>query len=526
MAARKKRKRVEAAQTMKVKNSGYSEGGASHTSNILKAWNPQKLSSKSDIDKNLKTLRNRASDEAINTPVGAAALNSSATHAVGTGLTLFPRPKAKLLGLTPEQSREWTRKAQAEFQLWAESKDCDLYRRNNFYDLQHIAYLSYMTDGDAFAVFRRKLPNTLNPYSLRIQLLEATRVSNPMDTGVTDVRCVEMSAPTKGHRIVSGVEVDSDGAIDGYWVSNRVPGDSADLYGGMTSWVKIKVRGEESGLPNILQISHDTRADQYRGVPYLAPVLETLKQISRYTSAELASAIVKTFFSLFFIETPAGSSLNDVLGPGSFEDDPFAPVVDVGDYALGAGTLNALPKGVDVKSVDASNAQSTFGIFLEVLLKQVGAALNQPYEVLMKSFNSSYSASRAALLQAWDEYKQRRIWFARDFCQPVYEVWLTEAVALGRIECPGFFDDPVIRKAWCGAEWFGPTMSILDPVKDVNGSHLRVEYGLSTHEREAAEMTGSDFEDNLDQLAYERQLMLAHGLVDDTTSTEGGDNDE
>ena len=29
---------------------------------------------------------------------------------------------------------------------------------------------------------------------------------------------------------------------------------------------------------------------------------------------------------------------------------------------------------------------------------------------------------RPALLQAWDEYKQRRTWFARDFCQPVYEL--------------------------------------------------------------------------------------------------------
>lgn len=529
----RKRKKIAAKQNMRIQNSGYSEGGASHTSNILKAWNPMKLSSKSDIDWNLKTLRNRAADEAINTPIGAAAIYSSATHAVGTGLTLFPRPKAKLLGLTPEQAKEWTRRAQAEFQMWAESKDCDIYRRNNFYDLQHIAYLSYLTDGDAFALFRRKMPTRMAPYSLRIQLLEANRVSNPLDSGMANLNSVEMFAPTPGHRIVSGVEVDADGAVDGYWISNKVPHDYADITG-VTQWVKVKAAGEETGIPNILQICHDTRADQYRGVPYLAPVLETLKQTSRYTTAELASAIVKSFFSLFFTETPSGSTLDNVLG-SSFDDDPTAPCVDVGEYALGPGTLNALPSGVDVKSVDASNAQSTFGIFIEALLKQVGAALGQPYEVLMKSFTSSYSASRAALLQAWDEYKQRRIWFARDFCQPIYEVWLTEAVALGRIDAPGFFDDPIIRAAWCNAEWFGPTMSILDPVKDVNGSHLRVMYGLSTREREAAEMTGSDYEENLEQLAYEKSLMDAKGITEAEdkaaapaapSNTEGGDNDE
>lgn len=515
-SVRKKRK-ISGKQRIDVRDSGYSAGGASLTSNILKAWNPVKLSSKSDIDWNLHTLRNRAADEAINTPIGAAAIYTSATHAVGTGLTLFPRPKAKLLGMTSEEAREWSRRARQEFELWAESKSCDIYRRNNFYDLQNIAYLSYLTDGDAFAVFRRELPDQLSPYSLRLQLVEANRVCNPLDDALVTINSVEMQAPTPGNRIISGVEINQIGAVVAYWVANQVPGDFSDIEN-MTTWQRVQAFGPRTGLPNVLQICHDVRADQHRGIPYLAPVIETLKQTSRYTTAELASAIVKSFFSLFFTESPTGSDLNSMLGQSS-ASDPHDPVVNPSEYALGPGTLNALPKGVDVKSVDASNAQSTFGIFTENLFKQIGAALGQPYEVLMKNFNSSYSASRAALLQAWDEYKQRRIWFARDFCQPVYEVWLAEAVAIGRIEAPGFFDDPLIRKAWCSAEWFGPTMSILDPVKDVNGSHLRVLYGLSTREREAAEMTGSDIEENMEQLAYEMQAMRRLGLTEQETST-------
>ena len=234
--------------------------------------------------------------------------------------------------------------------------------------------------------------------------------------------------------------------------------------------------------------------------------------MSRFTTAELANAIVKSFFALFFTQTSnVSGTLNSMLG-SAYNGDPNEPVVNVNDYALGPGTLNALPSGVDVKSVNSGDGQSTFGVFTQELVKQIGAALGQPYEVLMKSFTSSYSASRAALLQAWDEYRMRRVWFARDFCQPVYEVWLAEAVALGRIDAPGFFDDPLTRAAWCNAEWFGPTMSILDPVKDVNGSHLRTEYGLSTLEREAAEMTGSDYEENLEQIAYERSLQKKLGL--------------
>ena len=513
-----------AKEETRIKNSGYSEGGASHKSSILKAYHPIRSSAKADIDANLYTLRNRSADQATNTPIGAAAIQTSALHTVGAGLKVFPRIHYLDLGLTHEEARAWNRKTRREFDLWASSKHCDLYRRNSFYDLQDLAYVAYLVDGDAFALFRRKPPTRFMPYSLRLQILEGNRISNPQGGGLPGafgVFSVEMKEPTTGNRIVSGVEIDADGAIEAYWVSNKVPGDLVDV-GRLDKWVRVKAFGDRMGMPNIVQICHDVRAEQYRGVPYLAPVIETLKQVSRYTTAELTAAIVKSFFALFFTNSPAGALGLDSIAPSVVgcerqqneeESEPHAPVVDVSDYGLGPGTLNALPAGVDVKAVDAGRSMSTFDPFVTQLIKHIGAAINIPYEVLMKNFTSSYSASRAAMLQAWEEFKLRRTWFSRDFCQPVYEAWLAEAIAIGRIEAPGFFDDPAIRAAWVNADWYGPTMSILDPVKDITGSALRVQYGLSTREKEAAEMTGTDFEENLDQLAWEMQLLEAKGLT-------------
>lgn len=534
--ARKNKKFSAKIGTPRAQNSGYSEGGASHNNKSLKGYNPKKLGYKADIGANLSTLRDRSADLAINTPVGTAAINTSTTHTVGAGLNVFPRPKFQILGISAEDARAWARKVRAEFDLWADSKDCDIYRKNNLYDMQSIAYQGYLTDGDSFAAFRRKPATPDMPYTLRLQLIEGNRVSNPLTTSTYatgDPTGVEALNSDNGNRILNGVEIDTDGAIVAYWVSNQVPGEPVSSL--LTTWARVEAYGKRTSIPNVLQISNDTRPEQYRGVPYLAPVIETLKQVYRYTNAELTSAIIKSYFALFFTEAVTNSgSLNDMLADNGV-DDPTEPVVDVSEYNLGPGTLNALPKGVDVKSVDASNAQSTFEVFSTQLIKQVGAALNQPYEVLMKNFNSSYSASRAAMLQAWEEYKLRRKWFARDFCQPIYEVWLMEAVATGRIEAPGFFDDPLIRKAWCNADWFGPTMSILDPVKDMNGSTLRVENGVSTREREAAEMTGTDLEENIAQLAFEKQLMEKYGMgladvgnpsVGSKSEAKGGEEDE
>ena len=102
---------------------------------------------------------------------------------------------------------------------------------------------------------------------------------------------------------------------------------------------------------------------------------------------------------------------------------------------------------------------------MKTISRTVGAALEMPYEVLLKEFTSSYSASRGALLEAWEAFRMRRSWLVEAFCRPVYERWLTEAVAVGRVQAPGFFADPLLRSAWCGAQWIGPVQGQLDPKK-------------------------------------------------------------
>ncbi len=96
------------------------------------------------------------------------------------------------------------------------------------------------------------------------------------------------------------------------------------------------------------------------------------------------------------------------------------------------------------------------------LCRQVRVALELPYEILIKHFTASYSASRAALETAWQFFRRRRTWVARRFCQPVYEWVITEAVARGRLVAPGFLEDPLIRRAWLGAYWNGPARISLD----------------------------------------------------------------
>lgn len=524
----KARNPTTARQNRQVVNSGYSEGGASRTKTTLSAWNPIKSSTQADVDSNLASLRNRSSDLYCNSPVGAAALNTSRINVIGAGLKASPKVDYKTLGITAAEAKAWERNTLREFELWAGSTSCDLYRKHNFYDLQDIVYLSYLMDGDAWAAIKYRRPAPNNPYCLRIQLFEAARVCNPGSVSAYGLSCynVEMINQANGNRIVNGVEIDADGAVVAYWVANRVPLDLANP-SRLLEWARVKAFGERTGRPNVLQISHEERPEQYRGVPYLAPAIEVIKQVGRYTGAELTAAIIKAFFTLFFTSKGETNDINDMFD-NSYSTETFEDRKEkLTGIDLGTGTANLLPEGVDVKAIDGSRSMSTFEPFTNTLLCQVGASLGIPSEVLLSRFQGSYSAARGALLQAAAAFKTRRTWFARDFCQQVYEAWLAEAIAIGRVKAPGYGTDPLITAAWSKAEWFGPVMGMLDPVKEVTGAALRRKYGFSTGEREAAEITGTDYDDNISAIAQENATWMAHGLnVPVADNTGGGENDD
>ena len=118
---------------------------------------------------------------------------------------------------------------------------------------------------------------------------------------------------------------------------------------------------------------------------------------------------------------------------------------------------------------------------------------------------------KAARVAADDD--SRRKWLVMRFCQPVYETWLDEAVASGRIVAPGFLSgDPAIRAAYCGAEWIGPSRGHIQPLQEVNALREHVELGTKTLQRATAETDGGRWDRNHRQRAKEKAARVAAGL--------------
>ena len=479
-------KRTAARQKLQILNSGYSNYGASVVKKSLAGWLHAGGSSHEDIEDNVSILRQRTRDLYMGVPIANGAVKTMRTNIVGRGLRLKPNIDAELLGVSPEERRTLEKQIEREWNIWAESTDCDMARIDNFYELQQLAFLNWLISGDCLAVLPVK-PRLNQPYDLRVQLIEADRLCSPDNCDTID------------NKIVGGVEVDQSGEVVAYHIADHHPLSYA--YADI-SWQRVEAFGKTTGRRNVLHLMNRERIGQRRGVPFLAPVIESLKQLGRYTDAELVAAVVSGMFTVFIEKADASSE--DAIG-SIIQEEVQVDAEDETTIELAPGAVIDLNEGEKAHDMNPGRPNANFGGFVEAICQQIGASLEIPYELLMKRFNSSYTASKGALEEAWKMFNMYRDWLATDFCQPVYEEWLTEAVAKGRIKAPGFFTDPVIRKAYCGAKWNGPAKGMLDPVKEATAAEKRVQNGFSTRSDETMQMTGTSYYNNIEQLKHEEK---------------------
>ena len=397
-------------------------------------------SAREDIEDSLDVLRQRSRDLYMGVPLATGAIKTMRTNVVGRGLRLKPTIDREVLGM----------------------------------------------DTEALMPMKHRKGQ---PYDLRVRLIEADRLSSPGGYDTID------------DHIIGGVETDSTGEVVAYHFSKHHP---LSYSAAPAEWARVPAYGEKSGRRNVIHIMTRERIDQRRGVPFLAPVIEALKQLGRYTDAELVAAVVNGMYAVF-IEKQSPED-GPPIGSNISEEDQV-DTEDETTIELAPGAVIDLNEGEKANGVAPGRPNSNFSGFVEAICRQIGSALEIPYELLLKTFTASYSASRGALEEAWKMFRMYRTWLAADFCQVVYEEWLAEAVAKGRIAAPGFFSDPLYRKAYSRAEWNGPARGILNPVQEVSAAEKRVKNGFSTRQSETMEMTGSDFYANVEQLKQEESKL-------------------
>lgn len=450
-------------------------------------WKALNGSADADLLPDLPTLRQRSRDLNRNDAHASAITGTVVANVVGTGLKPQSRPDREALGITEQQTTEFSREAERAWRRWVPTADSQ--NRMDFYEIQALIKRQIIENGEVFVLPLMIKGDISRRYRLALEVIEADRVETP-----------------PGHRghanIRDGIELGERGEPIAYWIRRRHPGDIilGQVGTGQQEWVRYAAVNK-AGRKNVLHLYAVKRPGQTRGEPFFAPVLSAFKDLGDFMEAEIVAARVAACFTAFVTKSDPEAAFQGAATDASGQRlEGMEP-----------GMIQYLGTGESITFGDPKRPSGAFEPFVLAVLRSIGASLGLPLELVLKDFSrTNYSSARAAILEARRFFKCDQMWLAQRLCQPCWE-WLMEEAWL-REDLPAVDLFGEQREDWLRASWIAPGWGWVDPVKEVNSSTLAIEGGLSTLADECAAQ-GRDWEEVMTQQKREQDRRKELGLA-------------
>lgn len=462
-------------------------------------WRPALRDARDDVGAALHLAAARAVDAIQNSGWISGIIDAALSSMIGNGLRLNARPDPAVFGGDQQAASAWARDVERRFEIWARSpQECDAAAQMTFAQQQACAVRAWFGFGEIVAILpliRRQGVTSLT----KAQLISPHRLKN-------------QSMPPD---LVQGVRLDGNGAPTGYVFRRR-------LESGAEQDVEIRARDRE-GRPQVVHV-FDGWAGQVRGITPLAPVLKVVKQYDQLADATLTTTLLQTIFAATVTTDKVGE--NWFEGLTTDDEGPLAQYLGAkGDWYENAkidlgghGRIAHMLPGEDLKFHGAEHPNENYESFGKGLLREICRCAGVLYEAGTGDFaGATYSSVRMGVSTIWPTALYRREHIAGRFAQAVYEAWLEEEIATGRITLPGGLDAFLAqRSAVARSDWRGPARPTADDLKTARAQSIRLANGTRTLEAEAAE-DGQDWEDNAEQLKREidryEELGLTHPYV-------------
>ncbi len=451
------------------------------------------------------TVRQNVRNQMYDSVEGRALIRSIVDTTVDVGLRNKPTPIPEIIGKSPEELEIWSEKTAMMFHLWAQSKRSHRSRINNFYQNQRLYQLFQQRDNDIFTRFyygRDK--DLLNP--LQIEFMDPNQISgyDYTSTYLQDLRnddgiVREMSRREIAYKI---------------WAIDK---------NGQYKNVTIPAVGEKSGRIFMIHGFNPEYAGQGRGYSKMMHLIQELTDITDFKHSTIQKAINQASF-IAAIENEEQDASNPLEGrsagpikeygsdplPGdgaqNITDESLKPVInwDVTNEATirqpGSHLIGNLRRGDKIKYLQDTSPSAQYDKFVESFFSSICSSTGWAIELVLKKFGNNYSASRGTLMLCWRTAQIERNEMIADLCNPIWEMWLSEEIAAGRIQCSGW-SDKYIRAAWLCNVWTGAQMPNIDPLKTAQADEKYVELGAQDLDDVAKNFNGSSGKNNRIKLA-------------------------
>lgn len=268
---------------------------------------------------------------------------------------------------------------------------------------------------------------------------------------------------------------------------------------------------DATGRAGCLHVYEASRPGQSRGLAAVTPAMALFGLAGKYQLTELQAAVANSKIVGVLETTLTDEQAAEMLG---------VDLKEVGEIRkswrgeLTPASILQIPPGTKLSSHAPQRPATAFASFMEHIAREIGVAFGLPYEMVMRNFSkTNYSSARAALLEAWVFFYAERSRLVLQFYQPVYDAWLEDAVLLGIVSAPEFYDN---RAAWSNSHWLGRGMTPIDRLKDENANKIALETGNLT-ERRMYEEQGLDYEQEIEQrykeAKYHKEMEHRYGVV-------------
>lgn len=442
-----------------------------------------------------RRLRLRMYDAYLKTDTAKILVDKHVDWTIGSGLKLQSEPNETILemdGIVLDYPK-FQKTVEARFNLYANTKYFDYSEQKTLHQIANDVYKSVFLGGDGLVVCR------FGKYGLNIQFIQAEHIKDPP---VTD--SLFEDAKEKGNYIKHGVEFDSKGKQVAFYVERY----SVDEPFG--KFERIPVYGETSGRKLAWMVyGQKISPDHVRGIPEMAQTLEKLTKLDRYTEASVSKA-EQAANIVYAIEHEAYSTGEDPVADKMAQKLKLASnKVDSYELANGlaqrmtettSGTTYNMVPGSTLKDFK-TDIETNYEQFERANFTKISAAANVPAEVALQSYNSNYSASRAAINGWGFVVSIDRNDFALDFYIPIFKLWLEYEILKGKVNAPGYIsalqnDDFMIVEAYSKCRFIGKNMPHIDPLKEAKAIELMLDKNLISYEQATEMLNVGEWNEN------------------------------
>jgi lambda family phage portal protein len=398
-----------------------------------------------------------------NSPIIRAGINGIATRAIATGINPH----------FTTDDEEWNKEATRQWMEWCEY--CDVRGIMDFRDMQKQAIRSCFYDGDIGFLFVDEDDD------LRLQAIESDLIAQNNRVGIN----------MDSYNPIGGVYIDKNtGRPTDYQVGRRGPGG-------------MLVDSEKIPAHSFMLLFRPQRVDQVRGVPLLAPVIDTAKDLDRYINATRVQANIAATYGVV-VKRDMAAQIAMATSKAVQNDATYRT------QQLKTGLMTFLNPGESIETFKPDVPGPQFDPFAKFMVRLIAIGMGTTYEYLMQDYsNMSFSSSKTNLMDTTLTLQEWQRFIKVKFCDRVFPVWVAKRMESGRL---GFN-----KQAYDRVIWNQPAKLGVDPQADSAANVQNLSAGLDTYANLLQERGIHDWKAHLaqkaDEVAHIQKLAKERGIT-------------